>query len=292
MNIFLSYASEDREIAEQIQLALAGAKHKVFFDAETLPAGGDYHERIRTAVRKSDLFVFLISPHSIEKGSYCLTELGYARDKWPHPKDRVLPVCLSPVDWGLIPNYLRAVTVFQPEGNTPAEVLATISQRQPAALVTARVRSLAWLGLPLLAAGGWWLNSRLLQPQAPAAETAEQQRTPITVGMNYAVARQRLIQAGWQPLRPQGLAMQWSRGGDSVLQSQLAGAFRKRNWYETLHCYPTGQARCLQQFFDAKGQGLVVETGSGAYSVMPDVIRFYYEDATTERSGESPPAAP
>ena len=50
MKIFLSYATEDRALAEQIQLALAGAGHEVFFDRESLPAGGDYHERIKASV--------------------------------------------------------------------------------------------------------------------------------------------------------------------------------------------------------------------------------------------------
>lgn len=50
MKFFLSYASEDRPLAEEIQLALAGAGHEVFFDRESLPAGGDYHARIKASV--------------------------------------------------------------------------------------------------------------------------------------------------------------------------------------------------------------------------------------------------
>ena len=67
MKIFLSYASEDRPQAEEIQLALAGAGHEVFFDRESLPAGGDYHTRIKASVDAADLFVFLISPDSVAR---------------------------------------------------------------------------------------------------------------------------------------------------------------------------------------------------------------------------------
>ena len=74
MKIFLSYASEDRPHAEEIQLALAGAGHEVFFDRESLPAGGDYHTRIKASVDAAELFVFLISPHSVAPGGYALTE--------------------------------------------------------------------------------------------------------------------------------------------------------------------------------------------------------------------------
>ena len=104
MEIFLSYASEDRELAEQVQLALAGSGHHVFYDKESLPAGNDYHARIRSAVQRADIFVFLISPNSVAQGSYALTELKYARTKWPHPKTRLLPVLLH----ATLPPHLAA----------------------------------------------------------------------------------------------------------------------------------------------------------------------------------------
>jgi hypothetical protein len=65
---------------------------------------------------------FFISPSSLATGSYALTELKYARKKWRHPAGHVLPVLVRPVDWNAIPPYLKAVTVLEPEGNTPAEV--------------------------------------------------------------------------------------------------------------------------------------------------------------------------
>jgi hypothetical protein len=141
MQIFLSYASEDRELADQIHLALIGAGHLVFFDRDSLPPGGDYHAKIRAAVERSDIFVFLITGNSVASGSYALTELKYARSKWPHPKGRVLPVRAGTVAWAMIPPYLKAVTVMEPEGNMPAEVSVAVHelekqaqfrQRQPA----------------------------------------------------------------------------------------------------------------------------------------------------------------
>ncbi len=127
MQIFLSYASEDRSLAEEIQLALIGAGHAVFFDKASLPAGGDYHSRIEAAVKRCDLFVFLISPNSVASGSYALTELKFARSNWHHPKERVLPVRLHSTAWEVIPPYLKSVTVLEPEGNIPAEILGAVS---------------------------------------------------------------------------------------------------------------------------------------------------------------------
>jgi hypothetical protein len=127
LNIFLSYASEDRDIAEEIQLALSGAGHRVFYDKASLPAAGDYHGRIEHAVREADAFVFLISPASVSKGNYSMSELKFARDKWPHPKGHVIPVRLHETPFPAIPPYLKSVTLLEPEGNIAAEVAAAVA---------------------------------------------------------------------------------------------------------------------------------------------------------------------
>src|SRR6266568_3947269 len=99
MIIFLSYASEQRDVAEQIKLALTGSGHKVFFDRDSLPAGDDYHMRIRNAVEDSEAFVFLITPQSVAQGCYALSELKYAREKWPDPRGKVLPVMIERTEY-------------------------------------------------------------------------------------------------------------------------------------------------------------------------------------------------
>lgn len=126
MNVFLSYATEDRAIAEEIRLAILGAGHNVFFDKDKLSPASDYHTTLRDAVRTADVFVFLVSPHSVEPGTYALTELKLAREQWPHPKDHVLPVLVEPTPRESVPVYLRAVTILEPEGSTPAEVASAV----------------------------------------------------------------------------------------------------------------------------------------------------------------------
>ena len=128
MKVFLSYPSDSRDVAEQIYLALAASGHKVFFDRDKLTAGDDYHNRIRAALEDSDALVFLVSSKSVAAGSYALTELKFARQKWPDPHRRVLPVMVEPVKYAQIPNYLRAVTILEPEGNVAAEVLAALEE--------------------------------------------------------------------------------------------------------------------------------------------------------------------
>ena len=96
MHIFLSYATEDRARAEEIALALRNDGHEVFFDREQLSGGEHYHQVIREQIAATDLFVFLISAHSVQAGGYTLTELRIAQQRWPSPSGRVVPVLLEP----------------------------------------------------------------------------------------------------------------------------------------------------------------------------------------------------
>ena len=129
MKIFLSYASEQRNLADAVDLALIAQGHDVFFDRDDLPPGGDYNGRIRSAIQASDGMIFLISPQSVAQGSYALTELKLARAKWRHPLGCVLPVLAAPTPYPDIPVFLKAVTVLEPEGDLVAELAAEVARR-------------------------------------------------------------------------------------------------------------------------------------------------------------------
>jgi TIR domain len=96
MKIFLSYASEQSELAKEIALALRAENHTVFFDRSSLASSEPYNADIRKAIENSQLFVFLISPHSVTAGRYTLTELDFAEHKWPRPWGYVLSVMVMP----------------------------------------------------------------------------------------------------------------------------------------------------------------------------------------------------
>ncbi len=127
MRVFLSYASERREVAEGVALALRGQGHTVFFDRDDLPAGTNYDGQIRKAIDASRLLVFLISPESVAIGRYTLTELSFARRRWPSPHGRVLPVEIAKTPKEAIPGYLKAVTILEPGGNVPAEIAGAVA---------------------------------------------------------------------------------------------------------------------------------------------------------------------
>lgn len=128
MQIFLTYASEQKAVAEAIAFSLRGRGHKVFLDKDDLPPGKSYDEQIEEGIAKSDYLLFLISPQSIQPGRYTLTELEHARRKWRSPDGYILPVVVEPTDLKLVPEFLRAVTLLEPKGNIAAEVAAHVKE--------------------------------------------------------------------------------------------------------------------------------------------------------------------
>ena len=104
MKIFVSYAAEDREAAEEVAHSVRGRGHTVFLDRSSLPPGGNYEQQIENAIRRSSLMVFLITTGSIAEGRFTLTELKMAQEKWRSARDRVLPVMLRPTPYGAVPS--------------------------------------------------------------------------------------------------------------------------------------------------------------------------------------------
>ncbi|MEO8037779.1 MAG: SUMF1/EgtB/PvdO family nonheme iron enzyme [Betaproteobacteria bacterium] len=178
MKIFLSYASQDRAMADAINGALLEQGHDMFFDRDDLPPGEEFHIRIRKAIEQSDLFVFLVSGQAIDPGSYTLTELDIAQKTIKRPSGRLLPVLLHPTSFDALPAFLKSVTVLETQGNIPAAVADAVHR-----IALDRRRSLLWkagagiLLLGLLAAGGWYLRSTA----APAVEVTGKDGAPAVL---------------------------------------------------------------------------------------------------------------
>jgi len=156
-SIFLSYSSENRPLAEKIAQTLKNSGHRVFFDKDSLPAASDYNERIRKAIRHSDCFLFLASRSALEHGKYTLTELDFAKQRWPSPVGRVFPVIVDPdLRPEALPTYLSGIQTTSVTGNAVAEIAATIEQTgnmNTACRACVWVSSLALIGVIGLASG-------------------------------------------------------------------------------------------------------------------------------------------
>jgi len=118
LKLFISYPSDQKDLAERLRLALEAEGHEVFTDRSELKEGEPYHEALREAIEEADAMVFFITPRSVSPGSYALTELDTAQRRWRAPGGRLLPVVVAPTPIDTIPPYLRSVTLLQPKGDT------------------------------------------------------------------------------------------------------------------------------------------------------------------------------
>jgi hypothetical protein len=158
MRIFVSHASEQRRLAEQIVHRLNGDGHRV----EPLRAGEPFDGAIRTAIRRSDLFIFLISPHSVASGRYTHVELAVAEERWNRRVGHVLPVMVAPTAKDDIPPYLLSVTILEPRG----EIVAAIGHHVDS-LRRLRQRRLVVSSSALLTVGltaSLFVNTRIRTP--------------------------------------------------------------------------------------------------------------------------------
>ncbi len=126
MQIFLSYASQDREAARAIERGLSEQGHKVFFDRDDLPPGEEYHAHIRRAIEAANLLIFLVSPDAVDAGSYTLSEVDIAEKAWKRASGRLLPVVLRPTPKATLPLFVRSVTLLDTPGNVVAAVIEEV----------------------------------------------------------------------------------------------------------------------------------------------------------------------
>ena len=171
MRIFLSYASEQRPLAERTCRVLESEGCEVFFDRDDLKAGDAYGERIRAAIMRSHVFVFFVSRYSIAP-SYALTELSIVHSIPARRRPRTLPVLTEPLDLETLPLFLKPLTLLEPEGDLSAEVAAKVAEIRRV-LRQKRLAQLAAVFVAMVATGvatwKWSETARPIQPPSQAA---------------------------------------------------------------------------------------------------------------------------
>jgi hypothetical protein len=133
VKVFISYSRKQGNRAAEIFHALDDAGHEVFWDKKRLPPGRGYGGKIRAAIDDSDLVILLLSRAAIEKGSYCLAELTFAKHRWPGADEHLLVVEIEkiehmPAHLGRLAPYICAVTPLVPVGNVGFEVAAEVGR--------------------------------------------------------------------------------------------------------------------------------------------------------------------
>jgi hypothetical protein len=87
-DLFISYGRIDSKVfATKLHNRLQKLGYQVWFDQEDIPLGVDFQEQIDDGLGKSDNFVFIISPHSVNS-SYCAKEIALALEY----RKRIIPI--------------------------------------------------------------------------------------------------------------------------------------------------------------------------------------------------------
>ena len=63
----------------------------MFVDRADLKAGESCHQPLHQPIAMADRFILLVSPGSVVPGSYALTQMGLAQQRWRRPAGRPRP---------------------------------------------------------------------------------------------------------------------------------------------------------------------------------------------------------
>src|SRR5476649_1476690 len=133
--VFLSYASQDFEVAQRVARALRSAGIEVWFDQAELRGGDVWDQRIRREIRDCALFVPVISANTASRHE------GYFRLEWDLADQRthmlarnrafIVPVCLdaTPDAGADVPeSFQRVQWTRLPGGETPPAFVERIKR--------------------------------------------------------------------------------------------------------------------------------------------------------------------
>jgi len=210
VRIFLSYAREQLTIAEHIAFALRQEGHTVFFDQDTIAPGEAFNEKIRNDIRRSDLFIFLISPDSVDPKSYARTELSIAEHHWPAPKGRIIPIMAEKTPWDSLPGILKVLNVIEARENAVPEVCFAV-EKLHTAQKQRRVLAIAGCGVVVVVGGLAWSSQQKPSP--------DEKETPAVISSETPTAP-----SASPPTKPAGPPPDGDGGAGGVVPSSLSAA--------------------------------------------------------------------
>ena len=105
--VFISYAIEDRNYAQNLYIALRQRGHKPWMDKQDLIPGQEWEVEIRRAIEKADYFLALMSRNSVTKRGFVQKEIRFALDVLGEiPPGRIffIPARLEPCE---VPDIIK-----------------------------------------------------------------------------------------------------------------------------------------------------------------------------------------
>ncbi len=93
LDVFISYSRVDSDFARRLNEALQIQGKRTWFDQESIATGSDFQQEIYQGIESSDVFVFVLSPESVNS-PYCADEVEYAQGL----HKRMVTVLHRPID--------------------------------------------------------------------------------------------------------------------------------------------------------------------------------------------------
>jgi TIR domain len=116
--LFVSYSRDDRQLSDSVLADLDALGHEVWVD-EKLSGGQVWWDEILATIRRSDAFLFLLTPSSVESEA-CLCEAEYARSL----QRPIIPVELVATDPLLVPSVLGQHQIVRYLSGDKADTIA------------------------------------------------------------------------------------------------------------------------------------------------------------------------
>jgi TolB-like protein len=203
--VFLSYASQDAEVAGRISQSLRAAGVEVWFDLSELRGGDSWDQRIRRQIRDCALFIPVISAHTQARAE------GYFRLEWDLADQRthmvsrnkafIIPVCIdstSDIDADVPDTFLKVQWTRLRGGETSPAFAARIAAliggdttepprqatNQPAPSTLQHRRSARWIAATVLCAivaGAFaWQSSRTVATKGRLGPNLPHPEVPVS----------------------------------------------------------------------------------------------------------------
>ena len=120
--IFISYAHEDLEKAEELYQRLKDSGFNPWMDRVDLLPGKKWRPAIEKAIKNADFFILCVSTHSITKRSFVQREIRTALDLWQERLEEdiyLIPALIEPIEHTEIPDEVaefQSVELYREHG--------------------------------------------------------------------------------------------------------------------------------------------------------------------------------
>lgn len=116
LKVFVSYARDDLELADQLVAALRACGFEPLIDRQGISAGEDWQKRLGALIAEADTVAFLLSPSAL-RSDMCAWEVAETDRR----SKRLLPVAIKPLGAAPVPERLQQLNYIflYPEPKAP-----------------------------------------------------------------------------------------------------------------------------------------------------------------------------